>query len=199
MTRRETFSDIILSVSLFILLLFTSLQLGGLILGRQDAPLQREPLITMETVRYLTGRSRRPRFLETVYNPREFLSLKWLRGLFRDSRMVWLILASFFLFLGVGALRTFRTSTKRKRIEAVAQRTLEISFVLTTIAVSLSPFLAFYIQGFFFPAWRLHLGGDQLLAVLYPILINELVLALAATTLLAGVLVSILLIVEPKT
>lgn len=190
--------DSLSTLFLFVLFLFTSIQVSKWFLIRQPTLVQTEPMITKETIAYLLDKTRRGEPLKTIFNPQEILSLTKIKALFFDSQVIWATLMAVFLCLAIGFVRTFRSSTHRERIEAIAEHTLETAFVTTTIGISLSPFLAWAYQRYLLPSWRLNLGDDHLLRVLYPILINEFVLALAMTTLLAGIVVGILWILEPR-
>lgn len=190
--------DVGLSLGLFLVLLLISDYLGHHLLGRKGLTFQSVPFINKEGVVFLWSEAIQNRGLEGIFGSQEGVGLEWLQEFRQDAQLVWLSGLAFLFLIIVWALRYFRTSIHRHRIELVAEHTLEASFVLTTLMISLSPFLAWAYHRWFFPSWRLHLGRDHLLEVLYPILINELVVVLALTTLLAGFVVGILLILDPE-
>jgi hypothetical protein len=190
--ERQVWVDSLSTLLLFVLLLFTGFQVSKWFLIKQPTLGQAEPVITKETIDYLLNKTQRGEALKIIFNPQEILSLAKIKAFFFDSQVIWVVFITVALCLSISFVRTFRSSIHRERIELVAEHTLETAFVITTIAISLSPFLAWIYQRYLLPSWKLNLG------VLYPILINEFVLALAITTLLAGIVVGILWILEPR-
>lgn len=198
MIKARAWLDFSLSLSIFVVFLAVSIWLSGFILEKQVNNFQTEPVLTQQTIRYLLNRSAKIQQVALVFNLRELLALNWLKTVIHDSQIIGttgIVLLVFLICLG---LRSWRVSLKKRRLQTVFKHTFETAFVLTSLAMFLSPFLAWAYERWLFPSWRLNLGSDNLLRLLYPIVINELVLVLALTTLLAAALVGFFLILEPK-
>ncbi len=193
----QTLLDLMLSTGLFLFLLWISMLLGRVFFNRQTILVETEPQVSRQTIDYLLKQAPGEGEVNLLFNPQELLSLQRLRVLIRDTQFLLAVISTVVLIVSISAIKFFRASVRRKYIEKIARYTMEVGFVLTVLAASLSPVFAWAYHRYLFPSWRLNLGSDHLLRLLYPIFLNELVLLLAITTLLAGGVVGILLVMDP--
>lgn len=196
---KEVFLETVASFFLFILFLLLSLKVTDLFLvqptqesgeGRGEMGPGRS---FREIIRLVYYRGRewsvvewREFFSSELAAVKKFLSYGDLKSFFLETQLlggVTLAIASLFI---IGLARSLGTSKSREKVLGITRITLALSFILTVLVMSVSPF-------FFEDLRRIFLAGKAFnfwpkgfwLESFYPILINELVAVLALATFLA--------------